>query len=54
MFFSISLIQALMGGIVAGQIGEDSVRAGIKHSIILVSITFGAYFIIIYLGFMGG
>ena len=54
MFFSISLIQSIMGGLVAGQIGEDSVRAGIKHSIILVSITFGSYFIIIYLGLMGG
>ena len=54
MFFSISIIQALMSGLVAGQIGEDSVKAGIKHSIILMSITFGAYFIIIYLGLMGG
>lgn len=54
MFFSISIMQAVMGGIVAGQIGEDSVKAGFKHSIILVSLTFGAYFIIIYLGLMGG
>lgn len=54
MFFAISIIQALMSGLVAGQIGEDSIKAGIKHSIILMSITFGAYFIIIYLGLMGG
>jgi flagellar protein FlaJ len=54
MFFSISMMQAIMGGLVAGQIGEDSVKAGIKHSLILISITFGAYFTIVYLGLMGG
>jgi hypothetical protein len=54
LFFSISIIQSLMGGLVAGQIGEGSVIAGIKHSLILVCITLGAFFILVPLGFIGG
>ncbi len=54
LFFSISMVQAVMGGLVAGQIGEASVRAGIKHSLILVSITFGTFFILVRLGLLGG
>jgi len=53
LFFSMSMIQAITGGLVAGQIGEGSVRAGIKHSLILVSITFGAFFILVKLKLMG-
>jgi len=54
LFFSISIIQSLMGGLVAGQIGEGSVVAGIKHSLILVCLTLGAFFILVPLGFIGG
>lgn len=54
LFFSITVMQAIMGGLVAGQIGEDSIRAGFKHSIILLGVTIGAFFILVYLGFIGG
>lgn len=54
LFFSVSIIQAIAGGLVAGQIGEGSVIAGTKHSLILVCITFGAFFILVTLGFIGG
>lgn len=54
LFFSISVIQALMGGLIAGQIGEDSVTAGIKHSLILVAATIGAFFVLVGLGLLGG
>jgi flagellar protein FlaJ len=54
LFFSISVIQSIMGGLVAGQIGEDSVTAGIKHSLILTAATIGAFFILVSLGFLGG
>jgi len=53
MFFSVSIIQAAASGLVAGQIGEGSVIAGTKHSLILLSITFGAFFILVNLGFIG-
>ncbi len=54
LFFSISIIQSMMGGLVAGQIGEGSVVAGIKHSLILVCMTIAAFFILVPLGFIGG
>lgn len=54
LFFSISVIQSLMGGLVAGQIGEGSVVAGIKHSLILVCITVAAFLILVPLGLIGG
>jgi flagellar protein FlaJ len=54
LFFSISVIQAFMGGLVAGEIGEGSVKAGIKHSLILVFMTVGAFFILVGVGLLGG
>jgi flagellar protein FlaJ len=54
LFFSISIIQSLMGGLVAGQIGEGSVIAGIKHSLILVCISVASFLILVPLGLIGG
>ncbi len=53
LFFSMSIVQATAGGLVAGQIGEGSIVAGTKHSLILLAITFGAFFILVNLGFIG-
>lgn len=53
LFLSMSAIQAIAGGLVAGQIGEGSVRAGIKHSLILLMITIGAFFILVRLRLIG-
>ena len=53
LFFSISIIQALMGGLVAGQIGEGSVKAGFKHSLILFSVTVATFLILVKLKVIG-
>jgi len=38
LFFHMSVIQALFGGLVAGKMGEGTVSAGLKHSVILLMI----------------
>lgn len=53
LFFAMSVIQAIFSGLVAGQIGEGSLRAGIKHSLIMSSITIGSFMILTYLGIIG-
>jgi flagellar protein FlaJ len=53
LFFFMSFIQSAFSGLIAGQISENSIRAGIKHSLILVSIIFGAFSILVRLGLMG-
>lgn len=35
-FFHMSAIQAFFGGLVAGKMGEGTVSAGLKHSLILM------------------
>jgi flagellar protein FlaJ len=52
MFFFMSIIQAAFSGLVAGQIGENSMTAGIKHSLILVAITFGTFLFLIHFGIL--
>ena len=54
LFYSISAIQAITGGLVAGQIGEGSVKAGIKHSLILFVVASGVFFILVRVGLLGG
>ncbi len=54
LFYSMAAIQAITGGLVAGQIGEGSVRAGIKHSLILFILTSGTFFILVNTGLLGG
>ncbi len=53
LFFMMSLIQSIFSGLVAGQMSEGNVKAGLKHSIILAGITIGAFLILIQLGFLG-
>lgn len=53
LFFYMSLIESMFAGLVAGQISENSVTAGIKHSLILSGITFGAFNILIRMGLLG-
>jgi len=53
LFFCMSIIQSIMGGLVAGQIGEGSMKAGIKHSLILFSITVAAFMILVKLKIIG-
>jgi hypothetical protein len=53
LFFWMSIVQAICCGLVAGQISENSVMAGLKHSIILAAITFGAFNILVRFGVLG-
>ncbi|MEM5793230.1 MAG: type II secretion system F family protein [Candidatus Aenigmatarchaeota archaeon] len=54
LFFSMSIVQSIAGGLVAGQIGEGSVKAGIKHSLILLFITISIFFLLVKFGVLGG
>lgn len=53
LFFSMSIIVAIFSGLVAGQISENSIIAGIKHSLIMVSISIGTFYILTYLRLLG-
>ena len=53
LFFCMTIVQAIAGGLVAGQIGEGSVKAGFKHSFILLSITIAAFMILVKLKLIG-
>lgn len=53
LFFYMSIIQAIFSGLVAGQISEGSAIAGGRHSLILASITFGVFSILVRLGILG-
>jgi hypothetical protein len=53
LFFFMAMTQAVFSGLVAGQIAENSITAGIKHSLILTGLALGAFFFLVRLGFMG-
>ncbi|MFB0523258.1 MAG: hypothetical protein ACETV1_05810, partial [Candidatus Bathyarchaeia archaeon] len=36
-FFHMSILQAFFGGLVAGKMGEGTVSAGLKHSVVLLT-----------------
>jgi len=36
LFFHMSVIQALFSGLIAGKMGEGTVSAGLKHSVVLL------------------
>jgi hypothetical protein len=48
-----AVVQSVLSGLVAGQISEGSVKAGIKHSIILAGITVGMFYILVQMGLLG-
>ncbi|MEM0473629.1 MAG: type II secretion system F family protein [Candidatus Aenigmatarchaeota archaeon] len=54
LFFSMIVVQSICGGLVAGQISEGSIKAGIKHSMILLASSTGIFLILVRLGFLGG
>lgn len=53
LFFFLSIVQSFFAGLVAGQISEGSVIAGLKHSLILVCIVFGMFSILVRIGLLG-
>jgi hypothetical protein len=50
LFFYVLIIQGICSGLIAGQLGENSVVAGVRHSIIMAS---AALFTIIFFSRMG-
>ncbi|MBI3412482.1 MAG: type II secretion system F family protein [Candidatus Aenigmarchaeota archaeon] len=53
LFFSMLMLQGIFGGLVAGQISENSVTSGLKHSMIMTGIGFATFSILIRIGFLG-
>jgi archaeal flagellar protein FlaJ len=46
--FHATIIQALFGGLIAGKMSEGKLGAGLKHSVLLLLITFMAFFIFVW------
>jgi len=46
LFMLMAVIQGILTGLVAGQIGEGSIIAGVKHSVIMTSSGFGALLLV--------
>jgi flagellar protein FlaJ len=42
-FFHAALIQAALSGLVGGQMGEGSVKDGVKHATIMLGVTYGVF-----------
>ena len=53
LFFAMSLIQSVFSGLIAGVISEGSMRAGLKRSVIMAILVFGAFSIMVRIGFLG-
>ncbi len=48
MLFHTSIIQSFFGGLIAGKIGEGSIGAGLKHSLILITLALLAFVLIVW------
>jgi flagellar protein FlaJ len=47
LLFHACLIQALFSGLIAGEMGEGSIRAGVKHAAVMVFIAFVIFTILL-------
>ncbi len=45
LFFFMAMIQAVCNGLIAGEIGSGSISAGVKHTIIMISLAFVAFMV---------
>ncbi|NIP41092.1 MAG: hypothetical protein GTN39_06300 [Candidatus Aenigmarchaeota archaeon] len=50
LFFSVLIVQAIFMGLIAGQLGENSTIAGIKHSLIMLASIFVIFMFVMRLG----
>jgi len=53
LFFCMSIVVAMCCGLIAGQISENSVLAGVKHSLIMTIVVIGAFYLLISLKILG-
>ena len=51
LFFCVVIIQGICIGLITGQLGESSIIAGTKHSLIMVFSSFGIFFFLAKIGF---
>lgn len=54
LFFSISLLLGLFVGLIAGQLGENSILAGGKHSLIMLTIAITVFLFLAKMGMLPG
>ncbi len=52
LFFSLVLVQGLFSGLIIGQIQNNSVLSGARHSILMVAAGFSIFMISVFLGFI--
>jgi len=52
LFFTVLLIQALFMGLISGQLGENSIIAGVKHSLIMLAAVFIIFMFMIRSGLL--
>jgi flagellar protein FlaJ len=52
LFFFMSIVQSIFAGLIAGQVSENSIVAGFKHSLILACISLGAFSILARIGML--
>ncbi|MEE9323103.1 MAG: type II secretion system F family protein [Candidatus Aenigmarchaeota archaeon] len=52
LFFSVLITQAVFMGLIAGQLGEDSIVAGTKHSLIMLASIFIIFMFLIKVGML--
>jgi flagellar protein FlaJ len=52
LFLLMAIVQGIFSGLVAGQIGEGSVTAGIKHSLIMTFSGFAIFMLLLQIGFV--
>jgi flagellar protein FlaJ len=50
LFFMMILVQGFFTGLIAGQIGSDSVAAGVKHSMVMLLVGFVTFMTVVKLG----
>ncbi|NIO20402.1 MAG: hypothetical protein GTN76_06585 [Candidatus Aenigmarchaeota archaeon] len=52
LFFSVLIVQAIFMGLIAGQLGENSAIAGVKHSLIMLASIFVIFMFVMRLGLL--
>ena len=52
LFFTMIMVQGFFSGLIAGQIGSDSVVGGVKHSMIMVITGFFVFMLVTRIGFI--
>lgn len=52
LFFTVLITQAIFMGLIAGQLGENSILAGVKHSLIMLASVFVIFMFLVRMGLL--